>query len=299
VKVSAVIALYAEEVAPKAARPKEVGARLAKVGEFFGDMTLAEITGRKCREYAARRGNKVCRRELEDLRSAIRYHWREGFCTVETKIVLPQKSPPRQRWLTRSEAARLLWAAWRREGRHVARFILVGLYTGSRAGVIASASFRPMAGRAYVDTAAGVLHRRPGGERDTKKRRPPAPLSDRLLCHLERWKRNEAAYVVSWRGRPVASARKAFQRSAVAAGLGPDVTPHTLRHTAATWGMQAGADPWKLAGLLGMTVQTLIDNYGHWHSAIGREAAENIASRPTTSHTISVNKRAHKANSED
>lgn len=63
--------------------------------------------------------------------------------------------------------------------------------------------------------------------------------------------------------------------------------------------MQAGADPWKLAGLLGMTVQTLIDNYGHWHSAIGREAAENIASRPTTSHTISVNKRAHKANNED
>lgn len=95
------------------------------------------------------------------------------------------------------------------------------------------------------------------------------------------------------------SARKAFARAVTAAGLGPDVTPHTLRHTAATWGMQAGADVWKLAGLLGMTPQTLIDNYGHWHSEIGREAAENIARRPTTSHSISVNKREQQANNED
>lgn len=277
-KVSAVIALYAEEVAPKAARPKEVGARLAKVGEFFGDMTLADITGRKCREYAARRGNKVCRRELEDLRSAIRYHWREGFCTVETKIVLPQKSPPRQRWLTRSEAARLLWAAWRREGRHVARFILVGLYTGSRAGVVCGASFRPVARGSCVDVRAGVLVRRQPGEHESRKRRPPAPLSGRLLAHLRRWEQNQR-YVVEWRGEPVRSVRKSFRNAARAAGLGSDVTPHTLRHTAATWGMQAGADVWKLAGLLGMTPQTLIDNYGHWHPDIGREAAEQIARR--------------------
>ena len=63
--------------------------------------------------------------------------------------------------------------------------------------------------------------------------------------------------------------------------------------------MQAGADPWKLAGLLGMTVQTLIDNYGHWHPNIGREAAENIASRPTGSARITVNTRAQTGNNED
>lgn len=283
---------------PKAARPKEVAGRLKQILAFFGDMALADITGRKCREYAARRGNKVCRRELEDLRSAIRYHWREGFCTVETKIVLPQKSPPRQRWLTRSEAARLLWAAWRREGRHVARFILVGLYTGSRAGVIASASFKPVAGCGHVDTHAGVLLRRAEGERETRKRRPPAPLSGRLLAHLRRWERRQK-FVVEWRGEAVRSVRRGFHAAVLEAGLAPGVTPHTLRHTAATWGMQAGADVWKLAGLLGMTPQTLIDNYGHWHSEIGREAAENIAKRPTISHSISVNKREQQANNED
>jgi integrase len=43
------------------------------------------------------------------------------------------------------------------------------------------------------------------------------------------------------------------------------VTPHTLRHTAATWLMQAGTDLWVAAGYLGMTVETLERVYGHHH----------------------------------
>src|SRR6266436_3069159 len=39
----------------------------------------------------------------------------------------------------------------------------------------------------------------------------------------------------------------------------------SLRHTAATWLMQRGADPWKAAGFLGMSVEVLLDTYGHHH----------------------------------
>jgi hypothetical protein len=63
-------------------------------------------------------------------------------------VSLPQKGPPRDRWLTRAEAAKLIWACWsyreeqtvhrgRQKGqliatdkrplRHLARFILIGL----------------------------------------------------------------------------------------------------------------------------------------------------------------------------
>jgi len=52
---------------------------------------------------------------------------------------------------------------------------------------------------------------------------------------------------------------------ATAAKLGGDVTPHTLRHTAATWLMQGGADIWQASRLLGMTVETLERVYGHHH----------------------------------
>jgi integrase len=46
----------------------------------------------------------------------------------------------------------------------------------------------------------------------------------------------------------------------------PDVTPHTLRHTAATWLMQRRADLWEAAGFLGMSVEQLERTYGHHHS---------------------------------
>src|SRR5262245_65246085 len=95
--------------------------------------------------YVRQRGAQAAaRRELEDLRAAIRHHWEAGLCAALTPVALPDRGQVRERWLTRNEAARLLWAAWRlrqrwRDGsrdrttaQHVARFILVGLYTGTR-----------------------------------------------------------------------------------------------------------------------------------------------------------------------
>lgn len=61
------------------------------------------------------------------------------------------------------------------------------------------------------------------------------------------------------------SVRKAFSAAVKDAGLVGKVTPHTLRHTAATWLMQAGVDPWEAAGFLGMTVEMLSSRYGHHH----------------------------------
>ena len=52
------------------------------------------------------------------------------------------------------------------------------------------------------------------------------------------------------------------------------VTPHIMRHSRATWLMQAGIDPWEAAGHLGMNVQTLIRHYGHHHPNFQSRAAE-------------------------
>jgi integrase len=55
-----------------------------------------------------------------------------------------------------------------------------------------------------------------------------------------------------------------------------NVTPHTLRHTAATWLMQRGTDLWEAAGYLGMTVEVLERVYGHHHPDHLGEAVNNI-----------------------
>jgi integrase len=250
----------------------------------------------------------AARRELEDLRAAINHHRREGLCSEIISVALPDKSPAPNVFLTRPEAARLIRAAraakqimrdkvTRREvGNHIARFILVGLYTGTRHAAICGAAFHPAIGRGHIDLDRGIFHRRAQGARETKKRQPPVRLPDRLLAHLRRWRRLGISThaVVEWNGRPVHSVRKGFAAAVKSAGFDKRVTPHTLRHTAATWAMQNGADLWQAAGFLGMTVEMLQERYGHHHPDFQRETADAITNRTLGQirDRNSVNKRA-------
>ena len=86
-------------------------------------------------------------------------------------------------------------------------------------------------------------------------------------------------YVLHINGERIGDIKKGFAAACERAGL-KDVTPHTLRHTAATWLMQAGTDPWQAAGFLSMSMETLLRVYGHHHPDYQRQAAENIGRRP-------------------
>jgi integrase len=278
IAIGDVLALYARDVAPKHARPHETGQRIRALLSFFGNNVLSDVNAALCRSYVAYRGfSGAARRELEDFRAAINHHRREGLCTAIVEVTLPDASPARERWLTRPEAARLLWAAWRycevqkgrptdrRSRQHIAKFILVALYTGTRASAVCGAALGPTIGRGWIDLERGVFYRRAAGVRETKKRQPPVPLPPGLLAHLRRWHRRGQRFAVEWNREPVRGIKKAFARAVKDAGLGSDVTPHVLRHTSATWLMQAGTNPWEAAGFLGMTVETLISRYGHHH----------------------------------
>jgi integrase len=262
---------------------------------------LSEVNGVSCRAYTKFRGNNGgSRRDLEDLRAAINHHAKEGFHRGTVRVVLPEKGLARDRWLDRSEAAKLIWACWRyretqtvhigplkgqkvetdkRPRRHVARFVLIGLYTGTRAGAIATASPYRAEGISFVDLEGGIFNRRAIGKRATTKRQTPVPLPNRLLAHLRRWARLSIgkSHFVEWNGKPVASVKTGFASGVRIAGLDVvtgNVTPYTLRHTAATWLMQRGAPMWQAAGFLGMSEKTLRDTYGHHHPDFLREAAD-------------------------
>jgi hypothetical protein len=202
VLIADVLNIYTTEAAPRVARPAELGQRVVALLEFFGTRKLSEINGALCRAYTERRGSpSLARRELEDLRAAINHHRREGLCNAIVEVVLPPKAPSRERWLTRSEAAAMLRAAWRyretqkgketdrRSRRHVARFMLVALYTGTRSSAVCGAAIRPAIGRGHVDLESGLFYRRAPGTRETKKRQPTIRLPDRLLAHMRRWER--------------------------------------------------------------------------------------------------------------
>src|SRR5258708_11747054 len=163
IPVSDVIAIYARDVAPEHSDPKETSRRLNRLLKFFGNKSLAEINGALCREYLRQATSiSAAARDLTDFRSAINHHRREGLHDRIVSVITPPQTQPRERWLERSEAAALLWAAWRRPRcKHIAKFILLALYTGRRCSVISLASFKrepgPPMGRPVqgLPTAAG------------------------------------------------------------------------------------------------------------------------------------------------
>ena len=118
-------------------------------------------------------------------------------------------------------------------------------------------------------------------QRATKKRQTPAPIPPRLLVHTRRWKERKliASCFVEFNGKPVASVKTGFRTAVGLANLPGRVTPHTLRHTAATWVMQRGVPILEAAGFLGTSPEVLQDTYGHHHPDYMKGAAAAIGQK--------------------
>lgn len=287
------------------------------------DGTLASILRSTCQGYVAwRTAQKVrgykdpaqapfvsdqsARRELEDLSAALGWYAQEHPLSRLPVVTLPQKAESPRDALTRDQAARLLKAAmgyrwdaakgsWIRlstsavnNRRHLRRFLMLGLYTGSRHTVNLKLLWTESPAQAWVDLDAGVIYRRGKTERDYKtKRRPICQLPPRVLSCLHRWRRLDDAQqaalqhahmaaggdpahlpqistVIHHGGRPLAGRiRTGFEGIVRDAGLPAEVTPHWMRHSCATWLMEADTPPWVAAGFMGMSMKTLEDTYGH------------------------------------
>jgi len=304
IAIADVLSIYVDDKRDGQRNKRAFDERIERLNAWWGSTMLSAINGMTCRSYVKSRGsNGGSRRDLEDLRAAINHHAKEGLHRGVVRVWLPEKGLRRDRWLTRSEAAALIWACWRyrerqtihrgtnkgqkietakRPLRHIARFILIAQYTGTRAGAVASASPEAAIGRSYVDLDRGVFYRLAQGNAETNKRQPPVPLPLRLLAHMRRWKRLKliARHFVEYNGVAVLSVKTGFKRAVDLAKLDGKVTPHTLRHTAATWLMQNGVDPWEAAGYLGMSVETLLRVYGHHHPDHMKGAVAGITRKP-------------------
>jgi integrase len=264
--IADVLLAYSNEHVPHTRSSKNIEYTIDSLARWWGDKSLLDVTSRNCRAYAATKAEPAARRDLETLRAAINYWHREyGPLLTIPAVVLPPKSVSRERWLTRSEAARLLWAA--RRTQHLKRFILLALYTGSRSGVVLHLQWR------QLDLDRGVMRRSLAATSKTKLA-PPVRLGSKILGHLRRWRTMDASpYVCHFNGQVVTKLRRSWSAAMERAGL-TDVTPHTLRHTRATWLLQAGVDPWEAAGSLGMSVDMIQRVYGKHHPDFQKHAAE-------------------------
>lgn len=305
--IDEVLALYAMERAPHLmSDAKSTAGFIAHLNGWWRDMRLSEIKRSTCQAYVAHRtaqpirhgktgrlvSDQAARRELETLSAAVGYWHGEDPLVTRPRVWLPEKPESPRDAITRDEAARLLRAAmgwrlahdsgedgparWRRLGasaranrKHLRRFILIGLYTGTRHTAIKALLWHESPTQAWVDLDKGMIYRRGRRERQSAtKRRPVVKIPPRLLAHMRRWKRLDEgrgdASVIHHGAGPIAGKiRRGFAACVRDGGLRAEITPHWMRHTCATWLMEGGAELWDAAAYTGMTTAVLEKHYGH------------------------------------
>jgi integrase len=262
----------------KVAAPGRIAYAVLALTDFFESNTIADVTPPVCERYAVKRGRSAgtVRRELGVLRAAINWAHKNGRITRPVCVELPERPASRDRWLTRGEAARLLRASSTPQARlYMPLFILLGLYTGRRKEAILSLRWP------QVNLDAGNINFDVAGRKQTNKKRGTVRIPARLMPHLKRARRRgtDLGYVLHDHGKRIGDIKKGFAAACKRAGI-EGVTPHTLRHTAATWLMQAGVPTWQASGFLSMSEETLQRVYGHHHPDYMQEAADAIGRRP-------------------
>lgn len=266
--VADILTEYAEEHAVNLAGAQTVGYNIDRLLEWWGVATVAEINRASCQGYAKHRrvsGIKdgTIRRELSTLSAAVGHAVAAGRLTQRPVLWWPAQGPGRERWLTRQEVAALLGAA-RSEPQargHLPLFVLLAVYGGARKGAILELRWP------QVDLHRGRIDWNPPGRPKTTKGRSIIRPPQRLIGHLRRarCRGSDLGHVLTIDGQPIGDVKRSFKRACDRAGLGPEVTIHTLRHTCGTWLAQAGVPLWEIGGYLGHTIARTTELYAHHH----------------------------------
>lgn len=236
----------------------------------LGALTPDGLTPEQVRRYVARRGARptTAARELTVLRAALSHAVDDRIIASAPKIAVPPPAAPRDRWLTREEAAALVDAC---RLPHLRLFVLLALHTAARRGAILDLTWF------QVDLERGRIDYNAPGRQQTAKRRPVVPINAPLLAALSAARAGaRSPYVVEYRGEKLASVKKAFAAACRAAGLA-GVIPHTLRHTAATWMAQAGVPLSTIAGILGQSIARTTERYIKHHPDYLRSGVDALA----------------------
>lgn len=266
---------YAEEHGEKVAAPETLGYCISALARFWRGRFVRDVREGTCRSYVEFRvgqgvKDSTAARELAVLGAAIRHDWQAGRLTEVIPVWKPPMPESKDRWLTRAEAAALLRACRtaRADQWHLSMFIRLALHTGARAEAILSLRWP------QVDLERRLIDFNPPGRGRTKKGRPIIPIPGRLMTPLRAAKRrgSDVGEVIHFRGKPIKSVKAAFGRACARAGLS-DVTPHTLRHTCASWLAQSGVSFPVIARFLGHADSSTTERIYAHHAPDYLEAA--------------------------
>jgi integrase len=239
--------------------------------DHFAHLRPDQISRDVCRAYIKKRradGRKsaTIRKEIETVRAAVRFHKREAGAVFE----LPRQPPVNDRFLSHDEVRRLVKAA--RPFPHIRAFVTLSLCTAARQSALLELTW----GR--VDLKRRIIHLALGDDEDeARKARARVPINRRAFRYLTVMQRQATCpYIIEWGSDRVRSVKKGFAAACRAAKL-KGVTPHTLRHTAASWMAMAGVPMFEISKYLGHSdMRITVRRYAHLSPEYLQEAAKSL-----------------------
>lgn len=276
ISVATVLATYWEKHAQHLPSAEAIEIRINRLNRFYGPSAVSAVNSRsderfkeKCLNEGLAIGTVNLHRGV--LRAALKRAVRLGELAVAPFVPSDREPAARAKFLTRQQVAKMIRAARENpDWRHLVTFIRLAVYTGARRGAILQLTWD------RVDLKAGTVDYRLPGVRHDRKRRAVAALPARLTRHLRHLQRTAAhEHVITYNSKPIKNPRRAFRLIAKAAGA-PGVTPHILKHTAATLMLRV-ASAWVVSGQLATSMRTLQNVYGKHMVEDQRTAAEAVA----------------------
>jgi integrase len=221
----------------------------------FSHRDPALITKADCRAYARARFDLgrspwTVVTELSRLRACLAWAVDSKHLDQAPYIWLPQKGKGRTRVLSYDEARQLLVAA-RAGDPHMLVFVVLALQTAARHTAILDLTWD------RVDWIKGEIAYDEALKPDPmskswRKGRAKVPMAPLTRATLElAFSGRQSGHVVEHAGRRLKTVRSGFAAAVARAGLDDGVTPHTLRHTVATWIKERGFQTSDAAKLLG------------------------------------------------
>ena len=263
--IADVMQAYLRDKQLTAADAARLGYAWARLEPMFGALLPDQVTRTLCRDYRTHRAasDGTIRRELATLRAGLRWH----DPLVGAVFELPPPPPPRERHLSRDEYERLVDSA--RTTPHVYLFVILALATAARATALLELPWN------RVDLDRGIIRL---GVGTRLKGRATVPITNRARQALTEARECAlTAFVIEYGGGRVNRIRKAFMRAVARAGLGPDVTPHSLRRTAAVWMAESGVPISEVSQYLGHSNSSVTERvYSRYSPEYLRKAASAL-----------------------
>lgn len=222
--------------------------------KFFGDTPIADIDIPLARGYAEWRGAApaTVRRELGMLVAVANHarRWKRLSADDMPQVELPSVPVKEVSVFTPKEIQSLIRSAEPR----LRAFITLAYFTAARRKSIEMLETR------QIDMDRRVIYLHKSGSLVTSKRRAIVPINDACVLEIRMLMAlYETGYLF---GNPQPFYRP-FKKLCTRMGMPDRSHPHLLRHSRATHLLQDGQSIFKVAGLLGDSVTTVQNRYGH------------------------------------